>query len=102
MFGRPPRSTLFAFAALFLSGVVVVVDSGVVVEVVVEPPAMVVEVVDAAGEDVSVPQAQSDDVCGLVLEDEEVGEVAAGEVVVVDTGDVVAGVVGQPASVVEV
>ena len=83
-------------------GVVVVVGAGVVLEVVVGPPAIVVEVVDDAGVVVVDAPGALVDVVVLTGALEVVVEVAPGVVVVVGAGVVLEVVVGPPAIVVEV
>jgi len=81
---------------------VVVVGAGVVLEVVVGPPAIVVEVVDDAGVVVVDAPGALVEVVVLTGAREVVVEVAPGVVVVVGAGVVLEVVVGPPAIVVEV
>ena len=83
-------------------GVVVVVGAGVVLEVVVGPPAIAVEVVDDAGVVVVDAPGVLVDVVVLTGALEVVVEEAPGVVVVVGAGVVLEVVVGPPAIVVEV
>src|SRR5213080_963575 len=83
-------------------GVVVVEGAGVVLEVVVGPPAIVVEVVDDAGVVVVDATGALVEVVVLAGVLEVVVEVAPGVVVVVGAGVVLEVVVGPPAIVVEV
>src|SRR5438876_1439711 len=83
-------------------GVVVVEGAGVVLEVVVGPPAIVVEVVDDAGVVVVDAPGALVEVVVLTGVLEVVVEVAPGVVVVVEAGVVLEVVVGPPAVVVEV